>query len=122
MVAGKDSKSQAQKALKATKKGTWKKERKPRFSVVFHKPKTLKHPREPKYPRTRSSPCPHTSISLGSGLQTTGGQGDCFGQSQQSPWVQQRLANLLQARAEKLDELGLERGSPLHTHIQRACH
>ena len=52
--AGKDGgKSQAQKALKATKKGTWKKHRKPRFSVVFHRPKTLKHARQPQYPRIR---------------------------------------------------------------------
>ena len=49
----KDTKAQALKALKATKKGTWKKQRKERFSVVFHRPKTLKHQREPKYPRIR---------------------------------------------------------------------
>lgn len=68
--AGKDSKSQAQKALKATKKGTWKKERKPRFSVVFHRPKTLQHPREPKYPRTRSLPAaPGGSLDRGWGVQ-----------------------------------------------------
>jgi Ribosomal protein L23, N-terminal domain len=51
VVAGKDAK--AQKALKAVKKGVWKKERKPRYSVVFHRPKTLKHTRDPKYPSRR---------------------------------------------------------------------
>ena len=35
------------------KKSTWKKQRKPRFSVVFHRPKTLKHARDPKYSRIR---------------------------------------------------------------------
>eukprot|EP00891_Asterochloris_glomerata_P005541 jgi/Astpho2/5541/fgenesh1_pm.00079_%23_11_t len=48
---GKDSKAKAQKALKAVKKGTWKQTRKPRFSVVFHRPKTQTQEREPKYPR-----------------------------------------------------------------------
>ena len=46
-------KAKAQKALKAVKKGTFKKERKPRYSVVFHRPKTLKRSRDPKYPRVR---------------------------------------------------------------------
>ncbi|CAK0765026.1 60S ribosomal protein L23A [Coccomyxa viridis] len=45
------AKAKAQKAAKQVKKSTWKKQRKPRFSVVFHRPKTLKHQREPKYPR-----------------------------------------------------------------------
>ena len=49
------AKAKAQKAAKQVKKSTWKKQRKPRFSVVFHRPKTLKHQREPKYPRAR---CP----------------------------------------------------------------
>lgn len=51
---GKDTKvSKAAKAAKAVKKNTWKKERKPRYSVVFHRPKTLKTARDPKYPRIR---------------------------------------------------------------------
>ena len=52
-LAGKDNNAKAQKALKATKKGTWRKQRKTRTSVTFHRPKTLRHPREPKYPRSR---------------------------------------------------------------------
>lgn len=48
-----DAKAQATKAAKAVKKGTFKKTRKPRFSVVFHRPKTLKRTRTPKYVRTR---------------------------------------------------------------------
>ena len=58
-----DPKAKAQKAVKAVKKSTFKKERKPRYSVVFHRPKTLKHSRDPKYPRRRwATPphCPHT--------------------------------------------------------------
>ena len=51
--AGKDAKATAQKAAKAVKKGVHKKQRKPRFSVTFHRPKTFKKPREPKYPRQR---------------------------------------------------------------------
>lgn len=62
--AGKDSKAQAQKALKATKKGTWKKHRKPRFNVTFHRPKTRKHDREPKYPRSRSDEGPFHRSTL----------------------------------------------------------
>ena len=55
--AGKEaSKAKAQKAAKQVKKSTWKKQRKPRFSVVFHRPKTLKHQRDPKYPRIRCVP------------------------------------------------------------------
>ena len=52
-TAGKDAQSKAKKALKAVKKGTWKQNRKPRYSVVFHRPKTLSLARSPKYPRTR---------------------------------------------------------------------
>ena len=51
--AGKDAKALAQKAAKAVKKGIQKKQRKPRFSVVFHRPKTLKRTRDPKYSRIR---------------------------------------------------------------------
>lgn len=54
LFTGKDTKvSKAAKAAKAVKKNTWKKERKPRYSVVFHRPKTLKVARDPKYPRVR---------------------------------------------------------------------
>ncbi len=53
-AAGKtDAKGKAEKALKAVKKTTFKQQRKPRYSVVFHRPKTLKHSRDPKYPRKR---------------------------------------------------------------------
>ena len=52
-TAGKDSKAKAQSAAKAVKKGAMKKERKIRKSVIFHRPKTLKRTREPKYPRVR---------------------------------------------------------------------
>lgn len=48
-----DAKGKAEKALKAVKKTTFKQQRKPRYSVVFHRPKTLKHTRDPKYPRKR---------------------------------------------------------------------
>ena len=51
--AGKDAKATAQKAAKAVKKGTFKKERKPRYTVTFHRPKTLKRTRTPKYPKQR---------------------------------------------------------------------
>mmetsp|Transcript_19841 Transcript_19841/g.47326 ORF Transcript_19841/g.47326 Transcript_19841/m.47326 type:complete len:146 (-) Transcript_19841:76-513(-) len=44
-------KSKALKAAKAVKTGEVKKTRKPRYSVVFHRPKTLKKARNPKYPR-----------------------------------------------------------------------
>jgi hypothetical protein len=50
---GKDSKAKAQAAAKAVKKGTFKKERKVRKSVIFHRPKTLKRERNPKFPRVR---------------------------------------------------------------------
>jgi hypothetical protein len=49
-----DAKAKAAQAAKAVKKGTYtKKARKPRYSVVFHRPKTLKRSRNPKYLRTR---------------------------------------------------------------------
>ena len=52
--AGKpDAKAQAAKAAKAVKKGSFKRTRTPRFSVVFHRPKTLKRSRDPKYTRVR---------------------------------------------------------------------
>jgi hypothetical protein len=47
------AKAQAAKAAKAVKKGTFKRTRKPRYSVVFHAPKTLKQTRDPKYTRVR---------------------------------------------------------------------
>lgn len=46
-------KSKAAKAAKAVKKSQFKKTRKPRYSVVFHRPKTLVRSRDPKFPRTR---------------------------------------------------------------------
>jgi hypothetical protein len=53
LAAKVDAKAQASKAAKAVKKGTFKRARKPRYSVVFHRPKTLQRTRAPKYPRTR---------------------------------------------------------------------
>ena len=54
LLSGKpDAKAQAAKAAKAVKKGSFKRTRKPRFSVVFHRPKTLKRTRDPKYTRVR---------------------------------------------------------------------
>uniref|UniRef100_A0A7S0N6A2 Large ribosomal subunit protein uL23c n=1 Tax=Chlamydomonas leiostraca TaxID=1034604 RepID=A0A7S0N6A2_9CHLO len=50
-----DAKAQATKAAKAVKKGSFKKARKPRFSVVFHRPKTLQRTRTPKYVRTSTN-------------------------------------------------------------------
>eukprot|EP00890_Picochlorum_soloecismus_P003197 jgi/Picsp_1/3879/NSC_01391-R1_60s ribosomal protein l23a-like len=49
MYAG--NKEKARKAAKAVKKSQWKKTLKPRYSVVFHRPKTLKRTRNPKVPR-----------------------------------------------------------------------
>ncbi|KAF0891838.1 hypothetical protein E2562_011016 [Oryza meyeriana var. granulata] len=47
-----DAKAQALKAAKAVKSGTAKKTtKKIRTSVTFHRPKTLKKARDPKYPR-----------------------------------------------------------------------
>lgn len=46
-------KSKAAKAAKAVKKSQFKKTRKPRYSVVFHRPKTLVRSRDPKFPRVR---------------------------------------------------------------------
>lgn len=48
-----DAKATATKAAKAVKKGIVKRERKPRYSVVFHRPKTLQRSRTPKYARVR---------------------------------------------------------------------
>eukprot|EP00884_Botryococcus_braunii_P010379 jgi/Botrbrau1/19342/Bobra.0073s0067.1 len=45
------AKAKAEKAAKAVKKNVFKRVIKPRYSVVFHRPKTLKTPRQPKYPR-----------------------------------------------------------------------
>ena len=50
--AGKD-KAKAAKAAKAVKRSEWKKTRKPRYSVQFHRPKTLLRTRDPKFPRLR---------------------------------------------------------------------
>ncbi|KAA6426730.1 MAG: 60S ribosomal L23a-like [Trebouxia sp. A1-2] len=47
------SKAQALKALKSVKRSTWRQSRKPRYSTVFHRPKTFEAPRKPKYPRLR---------------------------------------------------------------------
>ena len=49
-LAGKDK---ASKAAKAVKKSQWKKSLKPRYSVVFHRPRTLVRSRDPKVPRVR---------------------------------------------------------------------
>nr|CAB3485028.1 unnamed protein product [Digitaria exilis] len=47
-----DAKTQALKVAKAVKSGAVKKKtKKIRTSVTFHRPKTLKKPRDPKYPR-----------------------------------------------------------------------
>jgi hypothetical protein len=43
----------ARKAAKAVKKSQWKKALKPRYSVVFHRPSTLKRTRNAKVPRVR---------------------------------------------------------------------
>eukprot|EP00236_Picocystis_salinarum_P005321 CAMPEP_0113929384 /NCGR_PEP_ID=MMETSP1159-20121227/5328_1 /TAXON_ID=88271 /ORGANISM="Picocystis salinarum" /LENGTH=144 /DNA_ID=CAMNT_0000929977 /DNA_START=44 /DNA_END=478 /DNA_ORIENTATION=+ /assembly_acc=CAM_ASM_000767 len=49
----KDAKEQAKKAAKAVQKGGVRaKTLKKRTSVTFHRPRTLKHARDPKYPRT----------------------------------------------------------------------
>lgn len=52
VFAGKE-KAKAAKAAKAVKKSQWKQSRKPRYSVVFHRPKTLVRTRDPKFPRVR---------------------------------------------------------------------
>jgi hypothetical protein len=67
--AGKDSQAKAKAALKAVKKGAMKKERKVRKSVIFHRPKTLKRSRDPKYSRTRyysipAAACPKRNIVM----------------------------------------------------------
>lgn len=51
------NKEKARKAAKAVKKSQWKKALKPRYSVVFHRPKTLKRTRNPKVPRVRYDLC-----------------------------------------------------------------
>jgi len=51
IVAGNNEK--ARKAAKAVKKSQWKKTLKPRYSAVFHRPRTLKRTRTPKVPRIR---------------------------------------------------------------------
>ncbi|XP_002531970.2 60S ribosomal protein L23a [Ricinus communis] len=52
-----DAKSQAVKAAKAVKSGTtFKKAKKIRTKVTFHRPKTLKKDRNPKYPRISATP------------------------------------------------------------------
>jgi hypothetical protein len=53
LAAGKDAKATASKAAKAVKKNIKKKTLKPRYSVVFHRPKTLKRTRDPKYTKKR---------------------------------------------------------------------
>jgi hypothetical protein len=53
LQTAKDAKGKAAAAAKAVKKNTWKKSLKPRYSVVFHRPKTLKRTRTPKYPHKR---------------------------------------------------------------------
>ena len=61
-------KSKAAKAAKAVKKSQFKKERKPRYSVVFHRPKTLVRSRDPKFPRKR---CERGGAAAGAGEQST---------------------------------------------------
>ncbi|KAK9826579.1 hypothetical protein WJX74_004013 [Apatococcus lobatus] len=50
------SKNKALKAKNSVKKSTWKKTRKPKYSTIFHRPKTLKRDRQPKYPRLSAPP------------------------------------------------------------------
>jgi hypothetical protein len=57
LAAGKDAKATASKAAKAVKKNIKKKTLKPRYSVVFHRPKTLKRTRDPKYTKKRCVCC-----------------------------------------------------------------
>jgi hypothetical protein len=58
LAAGKDAKATASKAAKSVKKNIKKKTLKPRYSVVFHRPKTLKRTRDPKYTKKR---CVHAA-------------------------------------------------------------
>ncbi|CAN6463474.1 unnamed protein product [Victoria cruziana] len=54
-----DAKAQALKAVKAVKSGSFtlkKRSKKIRTSVTFHRPKTLKKERHPKYPRISAPP------------------------------------------------------------------
>lgn len=53
----KSKESKAKAAAKAVKKGNFKKERKVRKSVIFHRPKTLKRERNPRFPRVRCVSC-----------------------------------------------------------------
>eukprot|EP00897_Mesotaenium_endlicherianum_P006671 jgi/Mesen1/6031/ME000308S05223 len=55
-VAKADAKGQATKAAKAVKRLHTKKTIKPRTSVTFHRPRTLKRARNPKYPRLSATP------------------------------------------------------------------
>ena len=51
-----DAKAKAAKAAKSLKKTNRKKVLKVRTSVTFHRPKTLKKARDPKYPRISAPP------------------------------------------------------------------
>jgi large subunit ribosomal protein L23Ae len=53
-----DAKTQAQKAAKALKSGAqaFKKSKKIRTKVTFHRPRTLQKERNPKYPRISATP------------------------------------------------------------------
>eukprot|EP01023_Acetabularia_acetabulum_P022481 TRINITY_DN220_c1_g2_i1.p1 TRINITY_DN220_c1_g2~~TRINITY_DN220_c1_g2_i1.p1 ORF type:complete len:145 (-),score=28.42 TRINITY_DN220_c1_g2_i1:291-725(-) len=55
MAVKKDTKK-AKKAATAVKKGEFKRTKKVRYSVTFHRPKTLKRSRDPKYPRKSAAP------------------------------------------------------------------
>ncbi|KAJ6743270.1 60S RIBOSOMAL PROTEIN L23A [Salix viminalis] len=57
-VKKKDAKTQAQKTAKALKSGApaFKKTKKIRTKVTFHRPRTLKKERNPKYPRISATP------------------------------------------------------------------
>eukprot|EP00887_Chlorella_sp_A99_P008137 scaffold12.g8137.t1 len=57
LQTGRLRKDKAKAAAKAVKRSQWKKTRKPRYSVVFHRPKTLVRARDPKYTRV-SAPAP----------------------------------------------------------------
>eukprot|EP01026_Neomeris_dumetosa_P020131 TRINITY_DN1810_c0_g1_i5.p3 TRINITY_DN1810_c0_g1~~TRINITY_DN1810_c0_g1_i5.p3 ORF type:complete len:158 (-),score=19.26 TRINITY_DN1810_c0_g1_i5:98-532(-) len=57
-MAPKKQDQKAKKAASAVKKGEFKRTRKVRYSVSFHRPKTLKRSRDPKYPRKSAAPLP----------------------------------------------------------------
>jgi hypothetical protein len=63
-LAGNDPKAKAAKAAKAVKKSVIKKYRKPRYSTTFHRPKTLKRTRDPKYARQRCAAASTPSINM----------------------------------------------------------